>query len=330
MASRTNLSSALQDYRELQNPVASSAGADSVRSQSDLVSRYYDVVTPFYEYAWGTSFHFSPRHAGERLATAQRLHEEGVGRLLDLRPGMQVADVGCGVGGPLVTIARATGASITGINNNAHQIRRGEASLSRAGLEASCRFLLADFMNVPLPEGHFDAAYSFEAMCHAPDTGRLFAEIFRLLRSGGEIAAIDWCLTERFDAADGRHRDVRERIESGNATPDLLATRQQVEAAEAAGFEVLTATDQAATSDPGTPWYLSLQGRDASLSSFARTPAGRRLTAAATAVLERLRIVPAGTAEAAELLNVAADALVEGGELGIFTPGFLVHARKPR
>ena len=330
MASRTHLSSALEDYRELQSPGASVAGAGSARSQSALVSRYYDVVTPFYEYAWGTSFHFSPRRTGESLAESLRRHEEGVGRLLDLKPGMRVADIGCGVGGPLVTIAQSTGASITGLNNNAHQIRRGERLLRKAGLAARCRFLLADFMDVPLPEGHFDAAYSFEAFCHAPDTRRPFREIFRLLRPGGEIAAIDWCLTERFDAADPRHRGVRARIEHGNATPDLLTTRQQVDAARATGFEVLAATDQAATSDPDTPWYLALQGRDASLSSLARTPAGRRVTAAATAVLERLRIAPVGTGEAAELLNIAADALVEGGELGIFTPSFLVHARKPR
>ncbi|MYF23557.1 MAG: hypothetical protein F4209_12575 [Chloroflexi bacterium] len=38
---------------------------------------------------------------------------------------------------------------------------------------------------------------------------------------------------------------------------------------------------------------------------------------------------PSGTSETASFLNVAADALVEGGELEIFTPSFLVHARKP-
>ena len=329
MASRSDLSTALDDYRELQSPRASS-GAGGVRSHSVLVSRYYDIVTPFYEYAWGTSFHFSPRRPGERLADAHRRHEEGVGRLLGLRSRMRVADVGCGVGGPLGTIARATGASITGLNNNAHQIARGERMLRKAGLNEHCRFLFADFMNVPLDDGHFDAAYSFDAMCHAPDTGGLFREIFRLLRPGGEVAAVDWCLTDRFDESDSLHRDVRARIEFGNATPDLLTTHQQVAAAEAAGFEVLAHTDQAATRHPRTPWYLSLQGRDVSLSSLVRVPAGRSFTAVATRLLERLRILPAGTSEAAELLNVAADALVEGGELGIFTPSFLVHARKPR
>ncbi len=333
MASRSDLAAALNDYRALRNPTQ--GGSEALEStarnptHAQLVSRYYDVVTPFYEYGWGTSFHFSPRRPGERLATAHRRHEEGIGRLLDLQPGTRVADVGCGVGGPLATIARATGAHITGLNNNAHQIARGEETLRRAGLDDRCRFLNADFMHVPLDDGHFDAAYSFEAMCHSPDTAALFREIFRLLRPGGQIAAVDWCMTDRFDPSDSHHIDVRARIEFGNATPDLLTTSEQVAAAEAAGFEVLAQEDQAASSHPRTPWYMSLQGRDLSFSSLARIPAGRACTAVATRLLERLRILPAGVTEAAELLNVAADALVEGGELGIFTPSFLVHARKP-
>lgn len=329
MADRNDLAAALGQYRELWKPHTSSDG-DGARSLSALVSRFYDFVTPFYEYAWGTSFHFSPRRPGERLAAAQRRHEDGVGRLLGLRSGVRVADIGSGVGGPLATIARATGASITGLNNNAYQIARGERMLRRAGLEESCRFLLADFMSVPLPDDHFDAAYSFEAICHAPDTGRLFREIFRLLRPGGEIAAVDWTLTERFDEAERRHRDVKARIELGNGCPGLLTAQEQMEAVAAAGFEVLDCVDQAATSDPRTPWYMSLQGRDISLSSLARVPAGRAFTAMATRLIERLRILPAGTGEAAEFLNRAADALVEAGELGIFTPSFLVHARKPK
>ena len=330
MTRRSDLSTALDAYRALRAPGAGTGGAAGGPSHTALVSRFYDVVTPFYEYAWGTSFHFSPRQPGERLAAAHRRHEERVGQLLRLRPGMRVADVGCGVGGPLLAIARATGASITGLNYNAHQIARGERMLRKAGIEDRCDFLLCDFMNVQRPDGHFDAAYSFEAMCHAPDRTSLFREIFRLLAPGGEFAAVDWCLTDRFDPGDAHHRDVRARIEFGNATPDLPTTRELVAAAEAGGFEVLAHTDLATTSHARTPWYMSLQGRDLALSSLARIPAGRAFTAAASGLLERLRLLPAGTSEAARMLNVAADALVEGGELGVFTPNFLVHARKPR
>lgn len=149
------------------------------------------------------------------------------------------------------------------------------------------------------------------------------------MRPGGEIAVVNWCLTDRFDPEDSQHVDVRRRIESANATPNLLTTAAEIDAARAAGFDILSTLDQVTTCDPRTPWYMALQGRDLSFSSFARAPVGRTFTAAATRVLERLRIAPPGTGEVAAMLNVAADALVEGGELGVFTPSFLVHARKP-
>ncbi len=325
-----DLRDALDDFKKLKSRYESLADDDRIREQPALVSRYYDIVTPFYEYGWGSSFHFAPRRPGEKLKDALLRQEEGIGAILRLEAGMAVADIGCGIGGPLIAIARSTGAGMTGINWNAHQIARGEKLLRKAGLDGSCRFLLANFMDIPLEDGSFDAVYSLEALCHAPDTRRAFEELYRLLRPGGELAAVDWCLTEAFDESDAQHRDALDRLEMANATPDLLTTGQQVEAVRASGFEIVTAVDQQVTEgDPRTPWFMALQGRDISLSSLARIPAGRRVTAAVTRAAERLRIAPPGTGEAAGLLNVAADSLVEAGELGIFTPSFLVHARKP-
>ena len=245
--------------------------------------------------------------------------------LLDLGPGTRAVDIGCGVGGPLINIAKATGASITGLNFNTYQIARGR----RAGIQRTCDFLLANYMDVPLADGSFDAAYSFEAICHAPDKLLCLQEIWRLLRPGGQIALTEWCLTDLFDDKDPTCRDVRDRVEFANATPNLLTASQFVAATREAGFEVLSSRDQALESDPDFPWYRSLQGRDASIASIARTPAGRRFTAKVTALLERLRVAPTGAGEVSRILNEAADALVEAGEAGIFTPCFLVHARKP-
>ena len=249
--------------------------------------------------------------------------------LLGLGPGTRTADIGCGVGGPLINIAKATGASITGLNFNAYQIARCRAAARRAGLQGTCDFLLVNYMDVPLADDCFDAAYSFEAICHAPDRLLCLRELRRLVRPGGEIALTEWCLTDLFDEKDPVHRDIRERVEFANATPNLPTASRFVAAVGAAGFDVLSSRDQALESDSDFPWYRSLQGRDASLASLARIPAGRWFTARATALLERLRVAPAGAGEASRILNGAADALVEAGEAGIFTPCFLVHARKP-
>ena len=325
-----SLREALDDFLELKELVAAARDDDQfVHDQPRMVSRFYDVVTKFYEYGWGTSFHFAPRLSGEGLHAAQRRQEAGVAEILNLGPGTRVADIGCGVGGPAISIARICGASVTGLNFNAYQVARCRRAARRAGLADRCDFLLANYLDVPLGDGCFDAAYSFEAICHAPGRSPCLGEIWRLLRPGGQVALTEWCMTDIFDANDPTHRDLRDRIEFANATPDLPTTAEFAAAVEEAGFELLSSRDQAHESDPGFPWYRSLQGRDFSLASLARVPAGRRFTARATALLERLRIAPAGTGEASRILNVAADALVEAGEAGIFTPCFLVHARKP-
>jgi sterol 24-C-methyltransferase len=46
-------------------------------------------------------------------------------------------------------------------------------------------------------------------------------------------------------------------------------------------------------------------------------------------MMESVRVAPAGTAAVNELLCTAADALVQGGRTGIFTPLYFLHTRKP-
>ena len=121
---RTSMREALDDYYHLKEMGEAGDAEEKVREQPALVSRYYDVVTQFYEYAWGQSCDMSPRRKGDNQRASQDRQEQDVGSLLRLKPGMRVADIGCGVGGPLVTIGRSTGASIVGLNFNAHQIAR--------------------------------------------------------------------------------------------------------------------------------------------------------------------------------------------------------------
>ena len=45
--------------------------------------------------------------------------------------------------------------------------------------------LACSFMNMSaIEDGTFDRGYAIESTCHAPDKGRAFAEIFRVLKPG--------------------------------------------------------------------------------------------------------------------------------------------------
>ena len=304
------------------------AGLESRKEHyRSLVNHYYDLATDFYEFGWGQSFHFAPRRKGESFKASLLRHQRYLADQLGLKPGMEVCDLGCGVGGPTGNLVRYSGASFLGINNNAYQVER--ARHHTRDVESLCRFIECDYMRIPEDDNRFDAAIAIESMPHAPDKTDAFREVLRVLRPGGSFTGYDWCLTGKFDSGNETHRHIKHDIMVGNGLPDISPTWEVSQALQEAGFELVDAHDRAAESDPETPWYRALQGRDLSLASFPRTPVGRTLTNLILNVGEKVRLAPQGARAVSTLLNAGADALVAGGESGVFTPMFFFLARKP-
>ena len=296
---------------------------------TEMVNAYYDLVTDFYEYGWGQSFHFAPRYKGESLPASIARHEHFLALKLGLGPGMRVLDVGCGVGGPMREIARFSGARVAGINNNDYQIRRGEKHNDDAGLSGQCSFIKGDFMHNPQPDDSFDAAYAIEATCHAPDPVGCYSEIRRVLKPGALFAGYEWCLTDLYDPNSPRHREIKKGIEEGDGLPDIRYTHQVDAALEKAGFELLEARDVAKDSDPETPWYLPLSGKGLSMTSIRSSVPGRWVTHGAVGLLERVGVAPKGSQNVHRFLITAAECLAAGGETGAFTPMYFFVARNP-
>jgi sterol 24-C-methyltransferase len=315
-------------YRSLHDNGGGDLSARKGRYEQ-LVSGYYDLVTDIYERGWGESFHFAPRYLREPFEASIRRHQHFIALRLGLGPGMTALDVGCGVGGPMREMARFTGARIYGVNINAYQVGKAREYNRAARLSELCEVLEADFMNIPRADGSADAVYAFEATCHAPDKTALFRELWRVLKPGGKVAIYEWCLTERFDASNAEHVGVKRDIEEGNGLPDIWSIAGTRACFEQAGFRVLEQEDRAYHGDREVPWYHSLTGRELSNTGLRRSPVGKAMVKVLTRTLEAARVAPRGTSEISDFLNVGADALVRGGELGIFTPMAFFLAQKP-
>ncbi|KAF2319614.1 hypothetical protein GH714_017597 [Hevea brasiliensis] len=123
-------------------------GAEEERktNYTDMVNKYYDLVTSFYEFGWGESFHFAHRFTGESLRESIKRHEHFLALQLGLKAGHKDVE--------LVTTER--NCSIQQLNHI-------------AGVDRTCDFVKADFMKMPFPDCSFDAVYAIEATCHAPD-----------------------------------------------------------------------------------------------------------------------------------------------------------------
>jgi len=304
-------------------------GVEARKAQyAKMINNYYDVVTDFYEHGWGQSFHFAARSKMESFDASLARAEHYLALRLGLQAGMRVLDVGCGVGGPMRSIARFSDATVEGVNNNDYQLEKVRSHNEEAGLGHLCSAFKGDFMNLQVSDAFYDAAYQIEATCHAPNKTGAFSEIHRVLKPGALFAGYEWCMTDAFDPADPRHQWIKNEIETGDSLPDIASIPETIRALEAAGFEVLDSFDAVQRSDNETPWYLPLRGETSTLLGIRRGRLGRRIARRTIGALEALGIAPKGSKEVSQMLGRAAEGLIAGGETGIFTPSFFFLARR--
>ena len=314
-----------EHYRDAKDGGLETGNAD----YKAFTNTYYDLVTDFYEYGWGRSFHFASRVPGESFRESLIRHEHRIADALGLKPGMVAADLGCGIGGPLMEIARYSGANIVGVNSNEYQLQRARKLTKEAGLSHLSDFLYCDFLHVDAPDESFDGVYGIEATCCAPDKISIYGEAFRLLKPGGSLAVYEYCVTDRFDPENPQHLRIKADLELGGGLLNIDDMKTVNDALETVGFEAIETRDLALQNGPSIPWYQPLIGEGISLASFRGSRLGRFLTHNFIRLLEALRIAPKGSVHVSQNLNLCAAAMIESGKLGIFTPMYFIHARKP-
>jgi len=298
------------------------------KNYANMINAFYDVVTNFYEFGWGESFHFAPRKIWESFETSIRRHEMYLAHRIHLFEGMTAIDLGCGVGGPARCISVFSEAKVVGLNNNQYQVDRARKLTAEAGLSKQVSFVKGDFMHIPAEDNTYDAAYGIEATCHAPDRVGCYSEAFRVLKPGGHFGLYEWVMTEKYDPTNPEHVAVKEGVERGNGLPELILWSDCENAIREAGFELLETRDLCSLADLKTPWYLPLSG-SLSISGFKHTRWGRWLSNKTLSWLEWAHIAPKGSTEVSNILCDTAEQLVKGGELGIFSPAWFILARKP-
>jgi len=327
MESAEVVTKAVSDYEQLFKQNNEEEVQRRKNNYEQLVNSFYDLVTEFYMFGWGQSFHFAPRHQLETFESSIARHEMWAAFRLELREGKKALDMGCGVGGPMRTIARFSKAHVTGLNNNAFQVEKANKLNFELNLAHLCTAQKGDFMNMSqFADGTFDAAYHIEALCHAPDKKKVYREIFRVLKPGGMFLGYQWNVTPKYKKENPEHLKLKQGIEVGNGVAELDTFETELEAIQAAGFEVVEATDLALDSE--IPWYEPLAGQF-SITGFKHTYAGRILTNKFVYAMESCKLAPTGTLKVHTLLCETADDLVNAGRLGIFTPMFLTLIRKP-
>jgi len=300
---------------------------------ASLVNDYYDLATEFYEWGWGTSFHFANKFKGESFRESILRHEYYLAGRLGVNQASTLLDCGCGIGGPARNIARFTDANIKAITINQFQVDRGNTISVREGMREKVELVQGDFMKLPFPDASFDGVYAIESTCHAPDRSKVYGEIMRVLKPGGVFACYEWCLTDSYDAKSEEHRKLKRDIELGDGLPDLVHTSVCTQAVRDAGFELLEARDCALDGDltGGEAWWVPLSPSWHPLKwpRFQFNPIMYALMPVILRALEIIGLVPRGTVDTQVMLQAGGVGCCKGGQTGAFTPMWLMVGRKP-
>jgi sterol 24-C-methyltransferase len=289
---------------------------------TEVVTHFYTVMADLLESYYGNAWHFvPPEYAGQSRDEALQAFYRRVGKLLDLGPGREAIDLGCGIGSAMRGVALESGGRITGLTMGQYEVDEANALNAKAHLDKLCTTVQGDYLDLPFEENRFDCAYAIYSYKYSPSLKQSFSEVFRVLRPGGRFLVYDMMKADTFDENDPAHQRAIDTFAYVCGMPPFLSSQQRIDDAQLVGLELLTEMDLSQE----LPWY----------DHFVRPPMLMKLVESKRIQglvrwAERAGLVPRGFAPFYQTFVVDnVSSMVNGGKMGALTGSNLVVFQKP-
>lgn len=218
----------------------------------EKIAQYYDANTSKFLRFGGagqtTAIHraiWAPqvRNKNEAFEFLNHFVAQAAASTLAINAGQaHLLDLGCGVGGTALYVAKSLGVSITGITISTTQCELAKTHAEQHRLSDKVDFLTADFEALP-PLPLFNAVYAIESFVHARDAAAFMTIAASKLPSGGRLIICD-----DFAQAEPSAQALYwiGRFKRGWHLNNVLSVAQTCKLAEQAGFRLVQQQDLSA------------------------------------------------------------------------------------
>ena len=173
------------------------------------IQNFYDTSSPLWERTWGEHMHHgyygsNGRHRKDRRQAQIDLMEELLS-WAEVSSANTILDVGCGIGGSTLYLARKFDAQAVGITLSPVQAQRAGERAAEHGIDLQAwekfdeatapavQFQVTNALSTPFPDSTFDFIWSMESGEHMPDKEGFLRECYRVLNPGGTFLMATWC-----------------------------------------------------------------------------------------------------------------------------------------
>ncbi|KAK1286621.1 hypothetical protein QJS10_CPB20g01104 [Acorus calamus] len=235
------------------------AAASSVGGADDLrkgIAELYDESSGLWENIWGDHMHHG--FYDERVPASISDHRSAQIRMIenaldfagvqddDEKKPKRIVDVGCGIGGSSRYLAKKYGADCNGITLSPVQAQRAQALATSEGLADKVSFQVADALDQPFPDGHFDLVWSMESGEHMPDKTKFVGELVRVAAPGATIIIVTWChrnLSPSEDSLRPEEANLLKKICDAYYLPAWCSPNDYVKLAQSLSLEDIKCAD---------------------------------------------------------------------------------------
>ena len=192
--------------------------------QKSSIRSHYQLGTLFYRLLWGPHIHHGLFESDESATVAQCRLTDTLADLANVSRGDRLVDIGCGMGGSSIRLAKLRGVDATGVTLSPLQARWAAISSRIGRVRSQTEFIAHDAEQVDFDRESFDVVWSVECTEHLFDKPAFFRKATQWLKPGGRMAICVWF--EGPDTTRSDHRRQCEEVCERFVCPSL-ATRQE-------------------------------------------------------------------------------------------------------